>query len=195
MSSLKRNLVGIVIGLAIGVMIGYFLSIVTLARLYHTLGEQEAYINGLKDEIYSKDVEISDLQSQLSELSLAYEELEETYLPKPPVSKDQAIDIALEYGEWNETSLADMEVTANLKYYMYLKRGSESGVSFLHEVVAHVSDYGPKEMGSDGWRTTFRYVWVVVVSQKGMVKSIPPPGLYHVDASTGDVVFDCYLCL
>ena len=135
------------------------------------------------------------LVEDYDELHQSYDELKGTCLPNPPISKDQAIDIALEYGEWNETSLADMEVTANLDYYMYLKRGSESGVSFLHEVVAHVSDYGPKEMGTDGWRTTFRYVWVVVVSQKGMVKSIPPPGLYHVDASTGDVVFDCYLCL
>jgi len=110
------------------------------------------------------------------DLSLAYEELAETYLPKPPISKDQAIDIALEYGEWNQTSLADMEVTASLDYYTYLKRGSESGFSFLHNVVAHVSDYGPKEMGSDGLRMTFRYVWVVVVSQRGEGKSIPEIG-------------------
>lgn len=138
-----------------------------------------------------------DLSSAYDELQQSYQELEETYSPKPPVSKDQAIDIALEYGEWNETSLADMEVTANLDYYMYLKRGSESTISFLHNVVAHVPDYAPKEMGTNGWRTTFRYVWVVVVSQREGGKSIPPPGLYHVDASTSDVVFDCdsYHCL
>ena len=83
-----------------------------------------------------------------------------------------------------------MEVTANLEYYMYLKSGSESGFSFLHEVVAHASDYGPKEMGTDGLRMTFRYIWVVVVSEKAMGESIPPPGYYHIDASTGDVVLD-----
>ena len=65
--SAKNLAVGIVIGLAVGVIIGYFLSVGTLARLYDALSEQEAYINGLKDEIYSKNVEISDLQSQINE--------------------------------------------------------------------------------------------------------------------------------
>ena len=134
-----------------------------------------------------------DLSLAYDGLRQSYVELEETYSPKPPISKDQAIDIALEYGQWNETSLEGMEVTASLEYCMFRRSATELQIRRLFEVIADVSDYGPDETCTDGDCTTFRYCWILLIQQKEKENgSIPPPGYYWVDASTGEIVFDIY---
>ena len=143
-----------------------------------------------------------DLSLAYDDLLQSYEELEETYTPKPPISKDQAIDIALEYGQWNETSPEGMEVTASLEYYMSSKTAKEFQFHRLHEVIAHMSDYGPDGTCRGGNIIiipsgrdciTFRYCWVIVILPEDMPSPVGKPS-YWVDASTGEVVFDCHFC-
>lgn len=111
---------------------------------------------------------------------------------EPPISKSQAIDIALEYGGWNETTLESMEVEATLDYIMFQNtsivwKGSEGiltgGIHVLHQVSGQVLSYKTMRIGD----AIFRYVWTVIVSEQGPTKSIPPPGYYYVDAVTGEV--------
>jgi hypothetical protein len=144
------------------------------------------------------------LRRSYDELYRSYDELDQTYLStvtptkiSPPISKLEAIYIALEYGGWNETMLKGMEITATL-YYMkfdpgYIEyRGAErichGGVEALYQVTEPVSDYSPVRVEMWYGNVTYRYMWEVVVEQVGPFKSIPPPGLYCVDAATGEVV-------
>ena len=126
-----------------------------------------------------------DLSRDYDELRQSYDQLNESPSPsEPPVSKSEAIGIALEYGGWNETSLKGMVVSAALAYYCI-----DGGITLLHQVAGHIADFGPRTVGN----ATFRYLWVVAVSKKEAPSggagshSIPPPGLYFVDPMTGDV--------
>jgi len=133
------------------------------------------------------------LRRSYDELYRSYDELYQTYLStitptkiSPPISKLEAIYIALEYGGWNETTLKGMEVTATL-YYMKFYNSTEKreyGYEVLYQVTEPVSDYSPVRIGD----VTYRYIWMVVVEQVGRAISIPPPGLYNVDAATGEVI-------
>ena len=104
----------------------------------------------------------------------------DSYSPSwPPILlESDAIDIALEYGGWNETSLEGMVVSATLEYYCI-----DGGMTVLHGVTGHIVDFHPRTVGN----TTFRHLWRVVVREKGFAYSIPPPGLYYADPMTGDV--------
>ena len=170
-------------GLACG-LVGSLLGNLILAQMF------------LESQVLNRDLSLA-----YDELRQSHEELEETYLPKPPISEDQAIDIALEYGGWNETSLAGMAVIANLEYYMF--RETATGLIHfqrLHEVVAQVSDYGPEitcietsDGSQDSFCATFRYCWVVIILAADMPSPVGKPS-YWVDASTGEVVFECHFC-
>jgi len=142
------------------------------------------------------------------ELRRSYDELQQTYFStitpttiSPPISKPEAIYIALEYGRWNETTLEGMETTANL-YYMkfdpgYIEyRGAErichGGVEVVCQVTEPVSDYSPVRVEMWYGNVTYRYIWTVVVRSLYEIVhhiiSIPPPGLYYVDAATGEII-------
>jgi hypothetical protein len=127
-----------------------------------------------------------------SDLEFKYSDLEERFLGlfddpfSPPVSKLQAIDIALEHGGWNSSNLREKVVTAGLWYMRFWAEDvSVVVVELPHEVEEPVSDYSPVVEGN----VTYRYVWHVVVEKAGPIKGIPPPGLYYVDAGTGEIVF------
>ena len=133
-----------------------------------------------------------ELNSTYRELGIKYSDLEKSYLDlfddplSPPVSKLQAIDIALEHGGWNSSNLRGKVVTAGLWYMRFWAEDvSVVVVEVPHEVEEPVSDYFPVVEGD----LTYRYVWHVVVEKAGPIKSIDPPGLYYVDAATGEIVF------
>ena len=146
-------------------------------------------------------IELRELRLSYRELFQSYDELWQSYeklrgilVGQPPISKSEAIDIALEYDGWNETTLKDMEVTAGLNYVMVQNTSYSHGygIMILHEVHGYVSDYSPKEtcFSRNHYAydcITHRYAWIVVVSEKGFGHSIPPPGYYYVDAATSEV--------
>lgn len=129
-----------------------------------------------------------ELNSTYWELEQKYSNLEGSYLGlfddplSPPVSKLQAIDIALEHGGWNSSNLRGKVVTASL-WYMRFWVDDVVRLEAPHKVEEPVSDYSPVVEGD----VTYRYVWHVVVEKAGLIRSIPPPGLYYVYATTGEI--------
>jgi len=130
------------------------------------------------------------LNRTIQEMKIKYSDLEESFLGLfddsfcPPVSKLQAILISLEHGGWNSSNLGGMTVTASLEYMRFWATEGGSGGEVLHEVREPLSDYSPV-VKSDA---TYRYVWYVIVRRAGPGRSIPPLGLYIVDAATGEIV-------
>ena len=130
-----------------------------------------------------------ELNSTYWELEQKYSNLEGSYLGlfddplSPPVSKLQAIDIALEHSGWNSSNLRGKVVTDSL-WYMRFWADDVSRVEAPHKVEEPVSDYSPVVEGD----VTYRYVWYVVVEKAGPIRTIPPPGLYYVYATTGEIV-------
>jgi hypothetical protein len=103
------------------------------------------------------------------------------YSFSPPVSMYRALLIALESGGWNATSLQNMTVNAELDYCAFDKDGS---FMQIHTVTSPPADWSPQQVNG----TTYRYVWTITVEQSGFARSIPPPGLYWVDAATAELV-------
>jgi hypothetical protein len=148
------------------------------------------------DELNSTYCELNSTYRELginySNLEFKYSDLEGSYLGlfddplSPPVSKLQAIDITLEHGGWNSSNLRGKVITAGLWYRgFWAEDVSVVRVELPHKVEEPVSDYSPVVEGD----VTYRYVWHVVVEKAGSVRSIDPPGLYYVDAATGEIVF------
>ena len=129
------------------------------------------------------------LRLSKGELEQKYSDLEASFLGlfddpfSPPVSKLQAILIALEHGGWKSSNLRGLVVTAVLQYMRFWSDGGAGG-EVLHEVRNPVSDYSSVVEGD----TTYRYVWCVTVREPGPGRTIPPPGFYIVDAATGEIV-------
>ncbi|MEM1581850.1 MAG: hypothetical protein QXK89_04995 [Candidatus Bathyarchaeia archaeon] len=133
-------------------------------------------------------VEVQKVKHFYQELSRAYAKLSELYYDmaflSPPISKSQAISIALEYGGWNDTTLKDMEVTAALYYVKFYNTTRELCFEVLHKVVGPVLSYSPVCVGN----ATYRYTWIIIIQRQGPVKSIPPAGYYMIDAVTGEII-------
>jgi hypothetical protein len=101
----------------------------------------------------------------------------------PPVSIYRALQIALESGRWNASSLSKMTVSVSLEYWEFWSNSSINGSEFLHDVTQPARDYSPVQVNS----TTYRYIWYIVVDNNVGLQ-IPPPGFYWVDAATGEIV-------
>jgi hypothetical protein len=96
-----------------------------------------------------------------------------------PISKSQAISIALAYGGWNATSLRGQIVVANLDHVTY---NSSADWYERVTVVEPVADYsritdGPME----SW-----YEWVIFIGNAGPYPFIHTG--YYVDAVTGQIL-------
>jgi hypothetical protein len=98
----------------------------------------------------------------------------------PPVDMYRALTIALESDNWNASSLKDMTVYAYLQYWEF----SSNGAVWLHDVTQPAKDYSAVQVNG----TTYRYIWDIEVEPSGNIREIPPPGLYWVDAATGEIV-------
>lgn len=124
----------------------------------------------------------------------------------PPISELQALQIALEYGGWNAISLQGNQVSIGLWHVLlYHDRLSGSGMDMIQEVTAPVSNYSATTYVYSDWppanwtgplwspvnppvTLNYHYVWVVEIEQASGGISIPPPGLYWIDAATGEVI-------
>ena len=117
-----------------------------------------------------------------------YDEFNKTPAPaynysfSPPISMYHALIIALGSSGWNATSLENMNISIELDYSAFLNSSDETGFTQLYPVTQSVTDWAPKQVND----TTYRYVWTIIVQSLGQLKSIPPPGLYFVDAATGE---------
>ena len=91
-----------------------------------------------------------------------------------------------------------MEVDASLIYVKMFSanNGGGSGFESIGRVYQPVNNYSPRveynvtEPGAyppEVGTMTYRYVWAILVQSSGTFSSIPAPGLYFVDASTGEL--------
>jgi hypothetical protein len=123
-----------------------------------------------------------------------------SYNFSPPISMYRAIKIALDSDSWNSTSLENLTVTVSLEYrkfwndstitknpYDNTTSGPSQGFEFLHSVTQPVKDYSAVTVQNATNSTTYRYRWDIVVKQNEGV-TIPPPGLYWVDAATAEII-------
>jgi hypothetical protein len=115
-----------------------------------------------------------------------------SYNFSPPVSMYRALKIALENGGWNTTSLENMTVSVSLDYYEFTTEnttlGPSSGSEYLYSVTQPVNNYSAVTVSNTTNSTTYRYIWNIVVKQNSGIWSIPPPGLYWVDAATAEII-------
>jgi hypothetical protein len=130
------------------------------------------------------------------------------YSFSPPISKYHAIDIALASDGWNQSTLENMTVHVSLNKMIFYTNTSAllqyektanitlnfhpapssismigSGGITLGEVTEPVSDYQAQFLD----QVTIRYLWSITITHNEGF-SIPPPGLYFVDASSGEMV-------
>ena len=146
----------------------------------------------LRTELEEQSTKMTNLESYLhAYTALFYSNV------KPPITKLEAVAIALSSDNWNSSSLKGLEVSASLAYVRFFYAKSARGFEYLHDVNEPVDDYSPRaeynvtEPGAyppvkgTMW---YRYVWVVIVHESGPMRSIPPPAYYYVDASSGEII-------
>jgi len=149
----------------------------------------------LKSELSNQQSQIETIQTNIQ----AYTSLFDSNIT-PPVSKIEAIAKALSSDGWNSTTLRGLVIEASLTYVRFFVADNGGiGFQFLNSVTKPMNDYSPKaeynvtETGvyppikGTVWH---RYVWTVIVHESGNFRGIPPPGLYWVDASTGELFKD-----
>jgi len=183
--------------LKIILVIGLFASLIVNAVVLwenHELRLSREELERDYSDLYASFVELrassDDLNNTIQGMKVKYSELEASFLGlfddplRPPVSKLQAILISFEHGGWNSSNLVGMRVFARLEYMHFWATDDGSGGEVLHEVKEPVSNYSPVVVGD----STYRYVWYVDVDRVGPAHSAPPPGLYIVDAATGEIV-------
>jgi hypothetical protein len=175
----------------------------TISQLNATMEDQNNTINqlntnvtNLQNQNTNLQNQVTGLQTQVNELlygkdfSLYYDEFGNvsvegrSYNFSPPVSMYRALRIALESDVWNASSLSNMTVHASLEYWEFWGNSSSSGSGLLHYVTQPAKDYSSVQVND----TTYRHVWDIVVNSNAGGFSIPPPGLYWVDAATGEIV-------
>jgi hypothetical protein len=146
-------------------------------------------------QFYLDYARLSENYTQISleyaQLSKNYSQLKDEYLStitptiiSPPISKLTAINVALTHGGWNTTKLEGLLVNAKLCYVELMDTPKEQYFHLVYEVIVPVADYSPVNIGE----VTYRYVWYVIVSRQGFMKTIPPQGSYLVDVATHEVI-------
>lgn len=169
--------------------------------LYSENTSQKATINQLQTSLNSTKTKLFETEFRLNYLRDVYSTLLVSNVT-PPISKLEAVSIALTRGGYNSSSLRGLAVSAKLCYVSFFE-ADYGGIGFdlLSYVTEGVSDYSPKvefnvyEPGAAPPRKgTVRncYVWIVTVDGfkgPGEMHGVPPNGIFYVDASTKNVPF------
>jgi hypothetical protein len=165
---------------------------VTLIVLILTLSASTAFLYLENQNLKKSLTELTTKTAILQSYALGYDT---NATVQPPVSKLQAVMLALQYGHWNSTSLSGMRVNASIRYYEHIT--TERGGSFkLSYINTSVSDYSQKiehnvtiprtDLGSG--TLIGRYVWAVDIVESGYQRYYRWPS-YMVDVNTGEVFF------
>jgi len=173
MKSLEAVAIILVIALAVSIYFNY--------ALYTNVQQLNLAFNNLNQSYYNLNQSYSQLNDDLNH----YNNMINQNSPfSTPVSKSQAIRIALDYGGWNATTLSGMGVSATLQYRAFEQTPISYGHWVINDVTEPVANYSAVQNGA----ITYRYIWQVVVEPNQGLQSIPPPGLYFVDAASGEIV-------
>lgn len=175
----------------------------TLVYYVSLINDKDSAISALNSQISQLTSNVTNLQNQVTGLqtqvnellygkdfSLYYDEFgtvfveSRSYNFSPPVSMYRALRIGLESDGWTASSLSNMTVRAFLEYREFWSNSSGSGSELLHYVTQPAKNYSAVQIND----TTYRYIWDIVVNSNTSVLSIPPPGLYWVNAATGEIV-------
>jgi cell division protein FtsB len=201
----KRKIAVKSVLIALGIICIVLASGLVGALVYYVslVNDKDSAISMLNSQIFQLTSNVTNLQNQVTDLQTQVNELlkdfslynnefgnvsvvSPSHIFSPPVSIYRALRIALESDGWTASSLSNMTVSASLEYREFWSNDSSggSGSVFLHDVTQPARDYSPVQVNG----TTYRYVWDIVVEESVGVRSIPPPGLYWVDAATGEIV-------
>jgi len=102
----------------------------------------------------------------------------------PPITMYHALKIALESDDWNATSLENMTVAVSLDHMEFTNSSISSSIQTLYEVTQPAQNYSDVQANST---TTYRYIWSIEVNENQHY-TIPPYGLYYIDAQTGEII-------
>jgi hypothetical protein len=101
---------------------------------------------------------------------------------KPPVSRLDAVSLALEYGNWTAEKLEGIRLTSTLKWARFTKQYNYTYVWVaIDEVTEPKTDYAPKYYEGE----VFRYVWQVTMGNWAYNSYVDQE--YWIDASSGEV--------
>lgn len=159
------------------------------SELNRVINEQNGKLSNLKTTILNLNYTLMTYQTIVKELNHTVavdDHIQRSYRNlffsniTPPITKPDAVRIALSYGNWTQETLSGKPITATLKWIVVER--VEGGPIYVFESIIEVtqpsSDYSPKQEGSH----VFRYAWQVVVAF-----TKPSDVEYWVDASTGEV--------
>jgi len=159
--------------------------IVLIAGLVTAIAVYTLAISSLNSQVTNLQKQVNDLQNT-TDFDRFFLEFGNVSLRSPninfspPVNMYRALTIALESDEWNASSLSDMQV------YVYFSKywSNNSSGTYIQPVTEPPKDYSPIQVNG----TTYRYIWEIEVEPSGNILAIPPPGLYWVDVTTGEIV-------
>lgn len=126
--------------------------------------------------------------TSLSNLLSSIQMSESSSTIHPPISKVQALLIALNYGGWNATSLQGMVIDVELFNLTIWHNGGYWGID-TQPVTEPVSNYSAVTVINSSFPsiyTTYSYAWQITIQYSNGYAN-PPPGYYYVDAATGEV--------
>ena len=121
----------------------------------------------------------------------------------PPITKSEAIQKALHYGNWNAETLQGMVVEASIVYFKFeVKRlqvtvlenkiYTEIPIGRMYEVTGELSDYS--QVTDEN--SIYRYIWEInvrtVQDHLDNNFSTLPSGIYHVDVVNGVIYPNLY---
>jgi len=163
--------------------------IILIAGIVTTIAVYALAISSLNSKVTNLQKQVNDLQNT-TDFDRFFLEFGNVSLQSPninfslPVNMYRALTIALGSDGWNASSLSNMAVQVSLGYWGFWSNSSVSGYEWLHSVTQPAKDYSVVQVNG----TTYRYIWEILVEPSGNIRDIPPPGLYLVDAATGEIV-------
>lgn len=105
----------------------------------------------------------------------------------PPVPMYEAMDIALESGGWNSTSLENMTVNVSFNCLQIWNDSETPGSVSCVPFSFPVSNYTAVMFSNATYTVITYYVWDVTVTRTGGIPGSPIP-MYWVDVATGKIV-------